>query len=80
MPERELPEPKKRKKSKREVFNKNCNECIHEHACELWAGGRMAARNATICQFYEMVKSSNAYFCGFLDGQKSIKEDENGRS
>lgn len=40
----------------------------------------MAARNATICQFYEMVKSSNAYFCGFLDGQKSIKEDENGRS
>ena len=35
MPERELPEPKKHKKPKREVFNKNCNECIHEQACEL---------------------------------------------
>lgn len=37
----------------------------------------MASRNATVCQLYETVKSSNAYFCGFLDGQKSIKEDEN---
>lgn len=77
MPERELPEPKE---SKRKVFDKHCDKCIHQWACEMWAGGIMAAENATHCQFYETVKSSNAYFCGFLDGQKSIKEGENGRS
>ena len=77
MPERELPEPKK---SKRKVFDKHCDQCIHQWACEMWAGGRMATKNATICQFYETVQSSNAYFCGFLDGQKSIKEDKDGCS
>ena len=77
MPERELPKPKE---SKRKVFDKHCDLCIHQWACEMWAGGRMADENATHCHVYETVKSSNAYFCGFLDGQKSIKEGENGRS
>lgn len=78
MPERELPKPQK---SKRKVFDKHCDKCIHQWACEMWAGGRMADENATHCHVYETVKSSNAYFCGFLDGQKSIKEEnENGRS
>ena len=77
MAERELPEPKE---SKRKVFDKHCDKCIHQWACEMWARGIMAAENATHCQFYETVKSSNAYFCGFLDGQKSIKEDKDGRS
>ena len=76
MPERELPKPKE---SKRKVFDKHCDQCIHQWACEMWAGGRMADENATHCHVYETVKSSNAYFCGFLDGQKSIKENENGR-
>lgn len=47
-----------------------CAGCIHEWACSRWNVGSVYDMDATNCNARETLRESNAYYIGYMDGQK----------
>ncbi len=47
-----------------------CADCIHEWACSRWNVGNIHDMDATNCNARETVRESNAYYIGYMNGQK----------
>lgn len=45
-----------------------CSDCIHIFACQKWAGIQIFDNDAKNCDIFDTIKSSVAYFIGYIDG------------
>lgn len=48
--------------------NRKCGECEYLPGCSLW-NNQMYEADASSCSIYTPIKSSPAYFIGFMDGR-----------
>ena len=65
----------KKKPTKKKEPIKTCDDCIHEYACRIWAGGYISDDSAAICPNHTTARNSAAYLLGVLDEREGKKSN-----